>query len=239
MPQRGRLLDIGSGLGYFLKIAKEDGWLVEGIEPSSAAVRYCYDTFAIRVHEGFLEDFYGLSGVYDVVTLWDVLEHVYDHIQFLERSIDLLAPGGILVLAIPNASGWPARLFRGRWRYVMPTHRHYFKMPYITKVLAEKKMDIERADHTLKIHSLIQGVLSFLPFKVNRGRVFKIGMKAVRSDNIPVTALDKKRPQESLLTKVRRIAFKFNMMALPGGIGDMVDLYCRKGSWMNGCGQMK
>ncbi len=229
MPQRGRLLDVGSGLGYFLKIAEDDGWKVEGIEPSSDAVKYCFENFGIRAYEGFLENFEGPPGVYDVITLWDVLEHVSDHIRFLERSIDLLSPGGILVLAIPNASGWPARMFKGRWRYVMPTHLHYFKMPYITQILSDKKMFIERADHTIKIHSLVQGFISLLPFKVNQGQVFKIGIKDDDQPGDLAQNTVRRRLKEGPLKLARKLAFKLNMIALPGGIGDMVDLYCRKG----------
>ena len=229
ISQRGRLLDIGSGLGYFLKIAQDDGWEVEGVEPRSEAVKYCYENFGIKAHEGFLENFESKPGIYDVITLWDVLEHVSDHIRFIERSIDLLAPGGILVLAIPNASGWPARMFKGRWRYVMPAHLHYFKMPYITHMLSDKNMYVKRADHTVKVHSLIQGLISLLPFKVNEDRVFNIGIKNDDKQGNPVKNSVGYRPKVSPLNKARKLAFKFNMIPLPGGIGDMVDLYCRKG----------
>ena len=228
-PQRGRLLDIGSGLGYFLKIAQDDGWEVEGIEPRSAAAKYCYENFTIKAHEGFLEDFESKPGIYDVITLWDVLEHVSNHIRFIERSIDLLAPGGILVLAIPNASGLPARIFKGRWRYVMASHLHYFKMPYIKQLLTSRKMVVERADHTLKIHSLIQGFISLLPFNVDKARVFKLG---IRDNDQKINLVENSgsiNRKENPLKIARKLVFKFNMIKLPWDIGDMVDLYCRKG----------
>lgn len=228
-PQRGRVLDVGSGLGYFLKIARDDGWQVDGIEPRSAAVKFCYRNFGIEVHEGFLEDFVKKTGVYHAITLWDVLEHVFDPIRFLERCLELLIPGGILVIAIPNASGWPARIFRGRWRYVMPAHLYYFKMPFISQLLSSYNMHLERADHTVKIHSLVQGLISLLPFKVNQDRVFNIG---IRENGRPT---GQRKKAEGAATKAgpmqiaRELAFKFNMMSLPAGIGDMVDLYYRKG----------
>jgi|GEM_PF-2669848 len=231
MPRRGRLLDIGSGLGYFLNTARNDGWEVEGLEPRSDAVRFCYEQFGIRVREGFLENMECRSGVYDVVTLWDVFEHVSDHIRFLEQCIDLLVPGGILVLAIPNASGWPARIFRERWRYIMATHLNYFTMRYIEQLLSARHMTIERADHTIKVHSLVQGVVSWLPFDVPLNRIFRIGSipEGKHTDrNIsgdPVTAPPRMRGP---LHRTRKMAFKLNMVPLPWGIGDMVDLYCRK-----------
>ena len=231
IPQRGRLLDIGSGLGYFLKIAQDDGWEVEGVEPRPEAVKYCYENFGIKVHEGFLENFESKPGIYDVITLWDVLEHVSDHIQFVERCIDLLAPGGILVLAIPNASGWPARIFKERWRYVMPTHLNYFTMRYIEQILSKRNIVIERADHTIKIHSLVQGLVSRLPLEVNTERIFRIGSidnnkQAYQERNTATTMLPLRK--KNVLNNVRKIVFKLNMIPLPWGKGDMVDLYCRK-----------
>ena len=231
ISKRGRLLDIGSGIGHFLKIARDDGWQVEGIEPRPEAVKYCYETFGIKVHQGFLENFVCQSEFYDVITLWDVLEHVSDHIQFLEKCIQLLAPGGILVIAIPNASGWPARVFKGSWRYVMSTHLNYFTTGYVNRLLSTRNLTIERVDHTVKLHSLVQGLISRLPVKLETQKIFNLG----RENKNRGTHQDKNTEQtKALLTEmnpirtIRKIAFKLNMMRLPWGIGDMVDLYCRK-----------
>ncbi len=111
----------------------------------------------------------------------------------------------------------------------MPSHLNYFKIPYIKQLLTNRKMVVERADHTLKVHSLMQGLISLLPFKVNQGRVFKIGIKDDNKQDNPVKNSVKYRPKEGPLKIARKLAFKFNMIPLPGGIGDMVDLYCRKG----------
>lgn len=230
-PRRGRLLDIGSGLGHFLNIARDSGWEVEGIEPGAAAGAFCIENFGIRPHCGFLEDFTGRPESYDVVTLWDVLEHVVDHVGFLERCVGLLRPGGMMVIAIPNASGWPARTFKGRWRYAMLTHVNYFAMEYIKRVLAAQQLQVLRSDHTIKIQSIVQGVLSWLPVAIDRGRIFHMG---IRSNEKPIPGPDgveKASPPgvgNSGMKYLRKIAFKANMLSLPWEIGDMVDLYCRK-----------
>jgi 2-polyprenyl-3-methyl-5-hydroxy-6-metoxy-1,4-benzoquinol methylase len=228
IPQRGRLLDVGSGLGHFLKLAQSDGWKVEGIEPRPEAVKYCYEKFGIKVHEGFLENFDYKLGSYDVITLWDVLEHVYDHDDFIQRCVELLAPNGVLVFAIPNASGWPARVFKSHWRYVMPTHLHYFRMPYISRLLSSKNIHIQRAYHTFKIHSFIQGVLSIAPFDFNIGRIFRIGIESGDRQNNMVSNSSAHPYRKSKLGKARDISFKINMISFPWAIGDMMDLYCRK-----------
>ncbi len=230
MPKRGQLLDIGAGLGYFLSFAQADGWQVEGIEPRIEAAKFCHDNFGIKVHEGFLENFKCKSGEYNVVTLWDVLEHVSDHIQFIQRCIDLLAPSGILVISIPNASGWPARIFKGRWRYVMSNHLNYFTLPYIERILENSDIAIERAYHTIKIHSIVQGSTALLPIKVNTQRLFRMGSvadkKPLSQETYSTTATSKRK--QNVLVRIRKLAYKLNMTPLPWGIGDMVDLYCRK-----------
>ena len=224
-------MDIGSGPGVFLKMAMDDGWDVEGVEPRLEAARFCNENFGIKVHTGDFEDYDFRFERYDVITLWDVLEHVASHDRFLNRAIDLLAPGGVLIIAIPNASGWPARLFKGHWRYTMESHINYFKMPYLEKYLSKQNVDIEKAYHTFKIHSLVQGVCSFLPFEVNMKNVFAIG-NLERGTNAGPKPVDSKPKKIGNLGKflndLRKLAFKINMWALPFGIGDMVDLYCRK-----------
>jgi hypothetical protein len=95
-------------------------------------------------------------------------------------------------------------------------------------MLSKRKMYIERADHTVKIHSLIQGLISLLPFKVDKGRVFKIGIRNDGSQAYRVENTVRLRPKKSPLNIARKLAFKFNMIPLPWGIGDIVDLYCRK-----------
>ena len=73
-----------------------------------------------------LEDISLNSELFDAVTIWDVWEHVHMPLDFIDRCISFLAPHGLLALSIPNASGYPATLFKGNWRYVMFTHLNYF-----------------------------------------------------------------------------------------------------------------
>ena len=141
------------------------------------AAKFCHEYFGIKTKIGFLEDFAGDPIKYDIITCWDVLEHVSDHIQFFDQCIKLLAPGSIFAFSIPNASGLLAQIFKGRWRYVMPVHLNYFTMEYIEKFLSLRNLQLVHADHTFKIHSLIQGLISFIPLKINISNLFKIGVR--------------------------------------------------------------
>lgn len=96
-PEKGNILDIGSGMGHFLMHAQEAGWSVEGVEPRVSASKYCYNNFGINVYNGLFEE-WSQKKLYDVITLWDVVEHVHNPFHIMNKSIDMLAPGGLLVM---------------------------------------------------------------------------------------------------------------------------------------------
>jgi SAM-dependent methyltransferase len=98
----GRLLDVGAGLGTFVALAKQDGWAVDGTEVSETAVRYARERYGIELRLGQLEALGLDSGGYDLVTLWHVLEHVPSPAAALALCHELLAPGGLLIMAMPN-----------------------------------------------------------------------------------------------------------------------------------------
>ena len=97
-PQRGRLLDVGAGLGIFMGAAAGLGWSVEGLEPSRTAWEAARLRTGSPVHLGLLEQVDLPSGAYDAVTSFDLLRTVSDPMMFLRRARALLRPGGILVI---------------------------------------------------------------------------------------------------------------------------------------------
>jgi len=223
-PDRGRLLDVGSGLGHFLKYAERTGWDIEGVEPRIEASRYCLDQFGIKVHTSEFEKWADSQSCrYDVITLWDVLEHVYDPFTFMEKCLDLLLPGGILALAIPNASGLLARLLKGRWRYVMEPHLNYFTMPYIYRLLERYNLGIEREDHTFKIQSLTDGFTSLIPVGKNYNQTLTNIL-----DNSNAEKNKKKNVNAKIMNTLLPLVLKLNMLSIPFPIGDLVDIYCQK-----------
>ena len=227
---RGRLLDIGSGPGHFLNLARKYGWQVMGIEPRKEAAKYCKEHFGIKIHNGFLEDFTEDTCVYDVITAWDVLEHVSNHTQFFDQCIKMLKPGGIFSFSIPNASGFPALIFKGRWRYVMPVHLNYFTMKYIYRFLSSRNLQLVHADHTFKIHSLIQGVATYIPFKIDTNKLFEFGThnnKQVDQLKTKVKSLNH-LSESNIVSSLRKFIFKINNLSFKCDKGDLVDFYCIK-----------
>lgn len=99
---RGRLLDVGCGDGAFLMQAQRRGWEVAGTEISPWAAAHAAATLGCKVFCGELRDAAYPEAHFDAVTLWHVLEHVTAPRSLLEEVRRVLAPNGVLLLAVPN-----------------------------------------------------------------------------------------------------------------------------------------
>lgn len=125
-PSRGRLADLGCWVGFLLAEARDRGWTCVGVEPSSFAAAYARDELGLDVRQ---EDLFAASlpgGSFDAVVLGDVIEHLVDPGAALDRVAELLAPGGVVYLALPDAGSALARRMGRRWWSVIPTHVQYF-----------------------------------------------------------------------------------------------------------------
>lgn len=93
-----RLVDVGAGMGYSIEVAERRGWKAEGIEPNASLVRSATHR-GLRMRHGYLDS--DTPGRFELVLADNVLEHVPDPKAFLADAARLLAPGGLLVVAIP------------------------------------------------------------------------------------------------------------------------------------------
>lgn len=98
-----KLLDVGCGVGTFVKSALEAGWDSCGIEPSPYASKMAEENLKDHIYHGFLHSSGFPTASFDVVTLWYVLEHVSDPMSILSHSRTLLKDGGLIFIAVPNA----------------------------------------------------------------------------------------------------------------------------------------
>ena len=125
--RRGAILDVGCWLGFLLAEAGDRGWReCVGIEPSLFASEYARGRLGldVRTEELFTAEL--PQAHFDVIVMSDVLEHLTRANEALDRARALLRPGGLLVLALPDAGSRVARLLGRRWWSVIPTHIHYF-----------------------------------------------------------------------------------------------------------------
>jgi SAM-dependent methyltransferase len=122
----GALLDVGCWLGFLLDEARTRGWQVVGLEPSRFASGYARDRLGLDVQTSDLFGADLAAGSVDAVVLADVIEHLPDPGQALDRITQLLRPGGVLLLVLPDAGSRMARILGPRWWSVIPTHVQYF-----------------------------------------------------------------------------------------------------------------
>lgn len=110
-----RLLDVGSGLGTFLRLAREQGFEVAGIEPNREAAATVRQKQGVPVHNCMLEDLEASSG-YDVVTMWDLLEHLPDPGGAVVKVGEILSERGLLVMETPARDSFIHWLVKGVYR---------------------------------------------------------------------------------------------------------------------------
>jgi 2-polyprenyl-3-methyl-5-hydroxy-6-metoxy-1,4-benzoquinol methylase len=121
-----RILDFGSGFGFFLAEAKEKGWDAYGIEPLPATAVYARATFGLKIITDTLHENTFPNEYFDVITSFQVFEHIphpNDSLNFLGK---MLKRGGILLIEIPRYDTWSMRLLRARHRHYVQDHLNFY-----------------------------------------------------------------------------------------------------------------
>jgi SAM-dependent methyltransferase len=132
----GQLLDFGCGSGALLAWAARQGWSVTGLDVSDAAVDAVRSGLGVRVHQGTLPHRALMPGSFDVITMWHALEHVHDPLGILVAARRLLAPGGRLVIAVPNMDSTAYRWFGHLWFGLdLPRHLTHFSPVMLRRML--------------------------------------------------------------------------------------------------------
>ena len=163
--RRRRLLDVGAYCGYFLEVAREAGFEAEGLELSSWAGGHARER-GFAVHAETLSERARHGAAYDVVTLWDVIEHCADPRRDLEAALRLLRPGGRLFLATIDAGSLVARLLGSRWPWLMDMHLFYFDRSNLAALLEDVGFRVvgrRTYTHTVSAGYLLRKVVASFP----------------------------------------------------------------------------
>jgi SAM-dependent methyltransferase len=124
----GSVLDVGCGGGLFLRMLAERGHKVMGLDFSLAAAAAAWRQNQVPVICGSLAAAPLPAGQFDVVTMFHVLEHLYDPVSYIEAARELLGPNGRLVVQVPNARSWQFLLLGEHWSGVdVPRHLFHFR----------------------------------------------------------------------------------------------------------------
>ncbi len=140
----GRLLDIGTGGGSFPFIASKRGWQADGCEPNRWLCDWALENYGLPIRQGTVFEQAYPAKSYDVVTLWDVLEHTPDPKTEIREIHRLLKDDGLLVINYPDIGSWIARLMGRSWVFLLDVHLYYFTRATIRKLLEDAGFDIVR-----------------------------------------------------------------------------------------------
>ena len=169
----GKLLDVGCATGDFLaSMQQRTGWQVIGIEPNQQAAQYVREHYKIEVHTDSIEKLSLDDDTFDVVTLWNVIEHLPNPSASLNTINRLLAHDGLLVISTPNLDCPYASLFGKYWiGYELPRHLYVFSLQTLSSLLSKSGFKII---DTLSLYGEYAAVASSIRFwlraKYNRKR---------------------------------------------------------------------
>ncbi len=157
LPQdQRRILDVGSGPGYFLLFGRQRGWQTKGIEPSRQAAAHSRD-LGLDIVENFLDAQVAETlGSFDVVYMHEVLEHIPHPQEMLSLAFNLLKPGGLLCVVVPNDYNpfqYALRTVCGHkpWWVAPPHHINYFDFDSLSQLFSESGFDVVMREATFPI----------------------------------------------------------------------------------------
>jgi SAM-dependent methyltransferase len=203
IPERGKLLEIGSYCGVFLDRMRADGWDAIGLEPFRAAADYARAQFGLRVIDGALPRPELPDGNFDAIVMLHVIEHMPDPAENLRELRRLLRVGGVLVVETPRYDSLAFKLLRGRERSIAGCNAHiyFFTVPTLRALLEHCGFEVERVD-------LVGRTLTAQRLLTNAGIV-------ARSQTV----------KQSLATLSRTL--RLNRVRMHVNVRDMQRIYCR------------
>jgi SAM-dependent methyltransferase len=169
-----KLLEVGSAYGFFLDEVKNHFASVQGIDITGAGVSYAREKLGLNVVQAdFLSQNYG-DQRFDVVCMWDTIEHLSRPQDYLERIARYTEPGALLAITTADVESLNARLRGRHWRMIHPpTHLHYFSHGTIKRLLDQHGFDVVYNHYCGFYRSLGNIAYNILVLRQQRPRLFR------------------------------------------------------------------
>lgn len=136
--KNGKLLDVGCALGFLIEMANDQGYDAYGFDPSKYAIDEAKKLIGNRVKLGSIQSVRYPKNSFDIITLFDVFEHLKDPMKDTKKLRSLLKKNGIIVIATGDTGSLYARVFKRKWTfYNPPQHIYHFNKKNLTTVLTE------------------------------------------------------------------------------------------------------
>jgi len=169
--QPGKVLDVGCGRGKILDYLRSLGYEVQGVELSDHAARHARERVGIDVHVGQVAEAPFADGTFAAVIFWHTLEHFREPFRALDRARDLLEPGGLIAVAVPNSESLQAKLTGADWFHLdIPRHYHHFGLASLERALSHRGFEVVQVDHfslEQNPYGWIQSLLNRMGFRFN------------------------------------------------------------------------
>lgn len=153
------IIDIGCGIGYFAEVAKERGWNVYGTEFTDEAIAICKKK-GINMQQGKVNPSHYPNEHFDMITSFEVIEHINNPLEEIEIFFKILRPGGGVYLTTPNFNSISRLLSGPDWTVVgYPEHLSYYTPSSINKLLNKfgfKKRKVETTGFSITKHKISQ-----------------------------------------------------------------------------------
>lgn len=147
VPRGGRFLDVGCGRGVLLSALADRGFETHGVERSAAAALGADPRATIRIVRDLKEAAYP-DGHFDAIVIWHVLEHLREPVAAVREMHRILAPGGKLVVAVPNFSSLQARRSGAAWFHLdLPRHVFHFPLETLRRMLDDLGFAVDSEHH--------------------------------------------------------------------------------------------
>ena len=143
----GSLLEIGAAFGFFLDVAR-DVWRVRGLEISPEGAAHIRDVIGAEVTRGDFLELPEEPERYDVICMWDTVEHLAHPVRCIEKAARWLKPGGVLAMTTGDVGSLLARLRKDRWRQIHPpTHLFYFSKETLSDAVRRAGLEVCHTSH--------------------------------------------------------------------------------------------
>jgi 2-polyprenyl-3-methyl-5-hydroxy-6-metoxy-1,4-benzoquinol methylase len=206
-----RLIDVGCGIGYFLEEAKKRGWEVYGTEYTVEAIQIC-EAKGVEMHQGPL-DTANYDQEFDVITSFEVLEHINNPQEEMSYFNQILRTGGLVYCTTPNFDSFSRRKLKGSWNNICyPEHLSYYTASTMKKLLLE---------NSLIPFKIITTGISISRYKTSRGIENQPSISATSDD-------EKMRIKMEEKVGFRLAKFILNRLLTLFKLGDTLKVYAIK-----------
>lgn len=156
--KNGKIYDVGAGFGHFMLTGKQLGYQVTGIEMSRANVEFAKKELNLPVKYGnFLDE--DEHQKYDIITLWDVLEHIDEADEVVQKAAMLLNPDGYIFIQVPQWGSFFQSIMKDKWWAMGLDHVNYFSKKTITKLLAAYGFEVKTIKSSIELKNILTYVI--------------------------------------------------------------------------------